>query len=471
MSDAATSPLLDHRTPDQMAGQPPRHRVVIVGGGFAGLNAAKYLRKAPVDVTLVDRRNFHLFQPLLYQVATGGLSPANIAAPLRWVLRNQTNCEVALAEVVGFDLEGRRVLTDVGDLRYDTLIVAAGARHSYFGRDDWAEHAPGLKTIEDATQIRGRLYAAFEQAELIADPEERRALLDFTIVGGGPTGVELAGALAEIARHSLRNDFRHIDPSDAKIMLVEAGSRVLESFPEELSAKAQRDLERLGVTVRTGARVTGITRNDVELTSSLGVERWPTRTVLWAAGVIASPLARALSASSPAALDRAGRIIVQEDLSLAGRPEVFVIGDMANYSHQTGKPLPGVAQVAIQQGRFVAKLVDARLRGRALPKFHYRDLGNLATIGRRSAVAVLGKLHFSGALAWWLWLLVHLMHIVNFRNRVLVLFQWAWNYFTYDRSARLITGDAPTDDDLAALQRLVVPPAAVKTSPTPANVP
>ncbi|HEX6964012.1 MAG TPA: NAD(P)/FAD-dependent oxidoreductase [Lacipirellula sp.] len=469
MSDAATSPLLDHRTPDQMAGEPPRHRVVIVGGGFAGLNAAKYLRKAPVDVTLVDRRNFHLFQPLLYQVATGGLSPANIAAPLRWVLRNQSNCDVALAEAVGFDLEGRRVLTDVGDLRYDSLIVAAGARHSYFGRDDWAEHAPGLKTIEDATQIRGRLYAAFEQAELIADAEQRRALLDFTIVGGGPTGVELAGSLAEIARHSLRNDFRHIDPSDAKIMLVEAGSRILESFPEELSDKAQRDLERLGVTVRTGTRVTDITRDDVELTSSIGVERWPTRTVLWAAGVVASPLAKALSAGSQAALDRAGRVIVEPDLSLAGRPEVFVIGDMANYSHQTGKPLPGVAQVAIQEGRFVARLIDARRRGRETPKFRYRDLGNLATIGRRSAVAVLGRLRFSGALAWWLWLFVHLMHIVNFRNRVLVLLQWSWSYFTYDRSARMITGDAPTDDDLAALQKLVVPPTAVKGPPSPAK--
>jgi NADH dehydrogenase len=468
MSEADTAtPHLDQRTAEETAGRPSRHRVVIVGGGFAGLNAAKALGRADVDVTLVDRRNFHLFQPLLYQVATGGLSPANIAAPLRWVLRNYLNCQVALAEVVGFDLEGRRVLTDAGDLPYDTLIVAAGARHSYFGRDEWAEHAPGLKTIEDATQIRGRVYAAFEQAELRDDPEERRALLNFCIVGGGPTGVELAGTLAEIARHSLRNDFRHIDSSDARIMLVEAGARVLESFPEDLSAKAGESLERLGVTVRTGARVTDITRNDVELTSSLGVERWPTRTVLWAAGVVASPLAKALSAGSQAALDRAGRVIVESDCSLAGRPEVFVIGDMSNYTHQAGKPLPGVAQVAIQQGRYVARLIDARLRKREAPKFHYRDLGSLATIGRRSAVAVLGRMHLSGALAWWLWLFVHLMHIVNFRNRVLVFWQWAWNYFAYDRSARLITGDAPTDDDLAALQRLVVPPTAVKSAAGP----
>lgn len=464
------APHLDQRTAEETAGRPSRHRVVIVGGGFAGLNAAKALKRAAVDVTIVDRRNFHLFQPLLYQVATGGLSPANIAAPLRWILRKQTNCQVALAEVVGFDLEGRRVLTDAGDLPYDSLIVAAGARHSYFGHDDWAEHAPGLKTIEDATQIRGRVYAAFEQAELRDDPEERRALLNFCIVGGGPTGVELAGALAEIARHSLRHDFRHIDSSDARILLVEAGSRVLEGFPEDLSAKALTSLERLGVTVRTGTRVTEITRQDVELTSALGVERWPTRTVLWAAGVVASPLAKALSAGSQAALDRAGRLVVEADCSLAGRPEVFVLGDMSNYLHQSGRPLPGVAQVAIQQGRFAAKLIDARLRKREPPKFHYRDLGNLATIGKSSAVADIGRLHFSGFLAWWLWLFVHLMHIVNFRNRLLVLLQWSWNYLTYDRSARLITGDAPTDDDLAALQRIVVPPTAVKSAPAPAEV-
>ncbi len=293
--------------------------------------------------------------------------------------------------------------------------------------------------------------------------------MDFCIVGGGPTGVELAGALAEIARHSLKHDFRHIDPADAQILLVEAGDRVLGGFPKDLSAKAHAALERLGVTVRTSTRVTDITRGDVELTSSLGVDRWPTRTVLWAAGVVASPLAKALSAGSQAPLDRAGRVIVQSDLSLAGRPEVFVIGDMANYSHQTGEPLPGVAQVAIQQGRFVARLIDAKRRKRELPKFHYRDLGNLATIGKSSAVAEIGRLHFSGFIAWWLWLLVHLMHIVNFRNRILVLLQWSWNYFTYDRSARLITGDAPTDDDLAALQRLVVPPTAVKTAPASAS--
>jgi NADH:quinone reductase (non-electrogenic) len=448
-----------------------RPRVVIIGGGFAGLSAAKALKSANADVTVIDRTNHHLFQPLLYQVATGGLSPANIAAPLRWVLKRQANCEVALAEVCGFDLDNRRVLTDVADFSYDTLVVAAGSRHSYFGKDDWAKLAPGLKTVEDATQMRGRIYAAFEHAELTSDLEERRALLNFAIVGGGPTGVELAGALAEIARDVLTHDFRHIDPADARIMLVEAGPRILEAYPEDLSEKALLSLERLGVTVRLGTRVTSITPTEVELTSSTGVERWPTRTVLWAAGVLASPLTKSLAAGSCATLDRAGRVIVERDLSLPGRPEVFVLGDMASYAHQTGKPLPGVAQVAIQQGRFVAKLIDRRLRGKRLPEFHYRDLGNLATIGKSAAVAEIGRLHFSGLIAWLLWLFVHLMHIVNFRNRLLVLLQWSWNYFTHDRSARLITGDAPSDDDLAALQKLIVPtkPPACPSPTTPAE--
>jgi NADH dehydrogenase len=433
--------------------------VVIVGGGFGGLNAAMALRKADVSVTLVDRRNFHLFQPLLYQVATGGLSPANIAAPLRWILRKQRNCEVALAQVVGFDLEGRRVLTDVDDIPYDSLIVAAGSRHSYFNHPEWAPLAPGLKTIEDATDIRRRVFLAFECAEQEEDPNIRRSWLNFVIVGGGPTGVELAGALAEIARHSLKYDFRHINPSDAHIMLVEAGDRVLGAYPEDLSAKAHDSLERLGVTVRLSTVVSDITPLDVELTSRPAgvVERWPARTVLWGAGVQASPLGKSLAAAAGAELDRAGRIAVAADLSLPLRPEVFVIGDMANYSHLNGQPLPGVAPVAIQEGRFVAKLIDARLRNKPLPSFQYRDRGNLATIGKSAAVADIGRLHFSGVMAWLLWLFVHLMQITAFRNRVLVLFQWAWNYFTYDRSARLITGNAPTDDDLAALQQLVVP--------------
>jgi NADH dehydrogenase len=437
------------------------HRVVIVGGGFAGLNAAMALKRAPVSVTLIDRRNFHLFQPLLYQVATGGLSPANIAAPLRWILRRQKNCEVMLAEVVGFDLETRRVHTGGDDVPFDSLIVAAGSRHSYFNHPEWGELAPGLKTIEDATDIRRRVFSAFEHAEQEHDPAVRRSWLNFAIVGGGPTGVELAGALAEIARHSLTQDFRHINPADAHITLVEAGPRVLGSYPEDLSEKALAALNHLGVTVRTATRVTDITPLDVELQSSTGVERWPTRTVLWAAGVQASPLAKALVAASSCACDRAGRIIVQRDASLPGHPNVFVVGDMASYTGADGKELPGVAPVAIQQGRFVAKLIRARVEGKPLPEFRYKDLGSLATIGRSAAVAQFGKVKLSGFLAWVMWLVVHLMKIVNFRNRLLVLMQWGWSYFSYDRSARLITGDAPDDDDLAALQQLAAP--AVKS--------
>jgi NADH dehydrogenase len=433
------------------------HRVVVVGGGFGGLNAAMALKRAPVRVTLIDRRNFHLFQPLLYQVATGGLSPANIAAPLRWILRRQKNCEVVLAEVVGFDLETRRVLTSGDDVSFDSLIVAAGARHSYFNHPEWGQLAPGLKTIEDATDIRRRVFSAFERAEQEHDAEVRRAWLNFAIVGGGPTGVELAGALAEIARHSLTQDFRSINPADAHITLVEAGPRVLGAYAEDLSEKALASLNRLGVTVRTGTLVTEITPLDVELKSSMGVERWPARTVLWAAGVQASPLAKALVSAAGCAVDRAGRIAVERDCSVPGHPNVFVIGDMSFYADADGKPLPGVAPVAIQQGKFVAKVIRARVAGKPLPEFRYHDLGSLATIGRSAAVAQFGRVKVSGFLAWVMWLFIHLMKIVNFRNRLLVLMQWAWSYFSYDRSARLITGDAPNDDDLAVLQQLAAP--------------
>jgi NADH dehydrogenase len=418
-----------------------------------------------VHVTLIDRRNFHLFQPLLYQVATGGLSPANIAAPLRWILRRQRNCEVVLAEVVGFDLETRRVLSSGDGVPFDSLIVAAGSRHSYFGHPEWGPLAPGLKTIEDATDIRRRVFSAFERAEQEHDPAVRRAWLNFAIVGGGPTGVELAGALAEIARHSLERDFRHINPADAHITLVEAGPRVLGAYPEDLSEKALASLNRLGVTVRDGTLVTDITPLDVELKSAMGVERWPTRTVLWAAGVQASPLARALSSAAGCVADRAGRLVVERDCSLPGFPHVFVIGDMASCPDEDGKPLPGVAPVAIQQGKFVAKLIKARLAGKPLPQFRYRDLGSLATIGRSAAVAQFGRLKVSGFIAWIMWLFIHLMKIVNFRNRVLVFMQWAWSYFSYDRSARLITGDAPNDDDLAALQQLAAPPTLLPKAP------
>jgi NADH dehydrogenase len=416
------------------------HRVVIVGGGFAGLNAARALRRAPVQVTLIDRRNYHLFQPLLYQVATGGLSPANIAAPLRSIVERQKNCEVLLGKVCGFDLAKRVVEFDGVQVPYDTLIVAAGARHSYFGHPEWERLAPGLKTIEDATEIRRRMLTAFELAEREGDASRRRILLTFVVVGAGPTGVEMAGTMAEIARHTLKREFRHIDPSDAQIILLEGGERVLPTYPPDLSAKAQASLERLGVTVRTRAMVKDVATDHVAIDWSGGRELLATRTVIWAAGVEASPLAKMLAAATGAALDRAGRIVVEPDLSLPGHPEIFVLGDMANYPHQTGQPLPGVAPVAIQQGRFVAHLIKARLRGRPLPAFRYRDRGNMATIGRSAAVADFGKLRFGGWIAWMMWLVVHLMNLVSFRNRLLVLVQWGWNYFTHDRSARLITG-------------------------------
>jgi NADH dehydrogenase len=421
---------------------PSPHRVVIVGGGFGGLNAARYLAQAPVEVTLVDRRNFHLFQPLLYQVAAGELSPANIAAPLRSIFERQKNCEVLMGEVAGFDVANRRVLlggTEQEALPYDTLIVAAGARHSYFGNAGWEPLAPGLKTIEDATEIRRRLFSTFELAERAMELGQPPHPLNFVIVGGGPTGVELAGALAEIARYALKHEFRKINPADSHILLVEAGDRVLGSFPPELSAKAQAALEELGVTVKLNTRVTSIAADHVMYENGGQSHRLPTQSVIWAAGVAASPLARILADATGAMLDRAGRIAVAPDLTLAGHPDIFVIGDMALYL-QDGKPLPGVAPVAIQQGRFVARLIRARLGSKPLPEFRYRDLGSLATIGRSKAVADFGFLRLSGWLAWVLWLFIHLMNIVNFRNRVLVFLQWAWNYISYDRSARLITG-------------------------------
>jgi len=417
------------------------HRVVIIGGGFGGLYAARALRRAPVELTLIDRRNFHLFQPLLYQVATGGLSPGEIASPLRYVLRKSRNTEVLLGEVVDLDVAGRRVILLDGEAAYDTLIVATGSSHHYFGNDQWAPLAPGLKTIEDATEIRRRILLAFEKAEREPDAAARAAWLTFVVVGAGPTGVELAGALGEIANDTLRHDFRHIVPAESRILLLEGGARVLPAYPADLSAQAEESLIRLGVRPITGAVVTAIDEGRVLVRRGTQEERIATHTVLWAAGVAASPMGRTLAERSGAQLDGAGRVIVEPDLSIAGHPDILVIGDLANFSHQTGKPLPGVAPVAMQEGRYAAALVHKRLAGKTMAPFHYHDKGSLATIGRAAAVADFGRIHIHGMAAWITWLFVHLLYLVEFDNRLLVLIQWAYNYITRNRGARLITGD------------------------------
>ena len=418
-----------------------KHRVVIVGGGFGGLYAAVSLRHSAVDVTLIDRRNFHLFQPLLYQVATGGLSPANIAAPLRAVLRKHRNARVLLAEVVNFDLAGRQVLLADGSVPYDSLIVAAGARHHYFGHPEWEKDAPGLKTIEDATEIRRRVLLAFELAERCTDVEVQRRLLTFVVVGAGPTGVELAGAVGELARHTLQNNFRTIDPASAQVILVEGLDRVLTSYPPTLTAKAEKSLNRLGVIVRKGTSVIDVQADQVTVCCGDKTEVIPTHTTLWGAGVDASGLAKKLADQAGAAVDRSGRVVVQPDLTLPGRPEVFVLGDLAHYAHQTGKPLPGVAQVAMQQGGYVADLIVRRLQGKQPAPFVYKDRGSMATIGRAAAIADLGWLRLSGYPAWLVWLFIHLIYLIAFENRVMVVFQWTWSYCTHGKSARLITGE------------------------------
>ncbi|MEW6252054.1 MAG: NAD(P)/FAD-dependent oxidoreductase, partial [Planctomycetota bacterium] len=396
-----------------------RQRVVIIGGGFGGLYAAQSLRRVLVDVTLVDRRNFHLFQPLLYQVATGGLSPANIAAPLRGVLNRQRNVQVLLAEACGFDLRRGRVLLRDGELAYDTLIVAAGSTNHYFGHDAWEALAPGLKSVEDATRIRARVLYAFEASERCAGHAETAGWLTFVVVGAGPTGVELAGALAEIARDTLRHDFRRSDPTRARIILIDTVERVLPAYPPNLSQRAAESLARLGVQVRTGTRVVDLFPCGLELESAGQRERLAARTVLWAAGVRAAPLGELLTAAGGAPLDRMGRVLVRPDLTVPGYPNVFVIGDLAHCA-QDGEPLPGVAPVAMQQGRYVARLIAARLRGAALPPFRYHDRGRMATIGRAAAVAELRGLRLWGYPAWLTWLFVHLMYLVEFQNRVRV---------------------------------------------------
>jgi len=415
-----------------MARPDPRPHLVIVGGGFGGLYAARALAGRPVRVTLLDRRNHHLFQPLLYQVATAVLNPSDIAVPLRSILRGASNVTVFLANVERVDLAGRRVVLDRGEIAYDALILAAGASHSYFGHDDWELLAPGLKTLEDALEIRRRVLLAYEAAERERDGAEQEALLTFVVVGGGPTGVELAGALGEISRQTITRDFRLIDPSRARIVLVEGAPRILTAFPESLARAAQDALQRIGVEVRTGVTVTRVTTDAVWL----GGEQIRARTVLWAAGVAAAPLARTLGTP----LDRSGRVLVEPDLSIPGHPEAFAIGDVCAFLQQTGAPLPGVAPVAIQQGRAAADNVLRRVGGQPTRPFRYRDKGSMATIGRAAAVAVVGRFKLSGLVAWLAWLLVHIMFLIGFRNRLLVLFEWAWAYVTWHRGARLITG-------------------------------
>lgn len=417
--------------------------VVIVGGGFGGLYAAQALKHAPVQVTLIDKRNFHLFQPLLYQVATGGLSPGDIASPLRAVLNKQKNSTVLNAEVIDIDPAQRRLSLRDGQLSYDTLIVATGVSHHYFGHGDWAEQAPGLKTVEDALDIRRRILLAFEAAEREPEPAKRRAWLTFVIVGGGPTGVELAGTLGELAHSTLKKDFRNIDPAEAKILLLEGVERVLPPYPAELSTKAAAALAQLGVTVQTGTLVTDIQDGLITVRRGEQTEQIQAQTVVWAAGMQASALGRVLAERAGAQLDRAGRVLVEPDLSVSGQPNIFVIGDLAHYAHQTGQPLPGVAQVAMQQGSYVARLIQARLTGQSLPPFHYKNKGNLAVIGRNAAVADLGRLKFAGFPAWLAWVFIHIWFLIGFDNKLLVVLQWAWSYFTRNRGARLITGSDP----------------------------
>jgi NADH dehydrogenase len=406
-------------------------RVIIVGSGFGGLEAAKKLACKDVHVTVIDRTNYHLFQPLIYQVATAALSPADIAAPVRAILSKCRNVEVILAEVQSVDVAAKKVKTADVDIDYDYLILATGARHSYFGHDEWEKLAPGLKSLEDAIELRRRILLAFEYAEKITDEPARRVALNFVIIGGGPTGVEMAGAIAEISRHTLAKDFRHIDPSQARVILIEGGPRLLAAYPEDLSASARKQLEDLGVEVRTGARATKLSEEGVQVNG----EFIPCRVKIWAAGNIASFVGKTLGAP----VDGVGRVIVNDDLTVPGHPEVQVIGDLANFPHQTGQPLPGISPVAMQQGRHAARNVLAMTQGRKPQRFRYWDKGTMATIGRNKAVADLRFMHLSGLPAWLAWLFVHIVFLVGFRNRLVVLFQWAWAYLTFDKGARLIT--------------------------------
>jgi NADH dehydrogenase len=432
----------------------PSLRVVVIGAGFGGLEASRALARAPVSLTILDRQNHHLFQPLLYQVATAALSPGDIAWPVRTIFRRQANATVLMAEVTAVDTRARLVHADGKAIPYDVLVLATGATHSYFGKDEWAAVAPGLKTIEDATAIRRRLLVAFERAELASDEAERRRLLTFVVVGGGPTGVELAGAMAELSRHALQREFRHVDPRKARILLVEAGPRLLATFPEDLSNYATRSLRRMGVEVRTDARVTHCDAGGV----SLGNERIEASTTVWAAGVVASPAGSWIGAGR----DRAGRVVAGPDLSVPGHPEIFVVGDLVTAKDGKGKPIPGNAPAAKQMGRYVGKVIAARAAGRpAPPPFAYRHQGDLATIGRRSAVVALDGFRLKGLLGWWFWGIAHVWYLIGFRSRVVVSFEWLWSYITFQRGARLITRLEPRSTTQQA------PPSGETTAPGP----
>ena len=416
------------------------HRVVVVGGGFGGLYTAKALKTANVNVTLIDKRNFHLFQPLLYQVATGTLSPADISAPLRSVFSKSKNTKVLLGEVNDIDPKAQEVILGDEVVPYDTLIVATGVNHSYFGKDNWKEFAPGLKTVEDAIEMRRQIFSAFEAAEKEIDPEKRRAFLTFVIVGGGPTGVELSGAIAELAYQTLTEDFRSINTSEARIILLQGGDRILPHIAPELSKVAAESLQKLGVAVYTNTRVTNIEGNIVTFRQGDEFTEITSKTILWAAGVQGSPMGKALAKSTGVECDRDGRVIVEPDLSIKGYKNIFVVGDLGNFSHQNGKPLPGVAPVAKQQGEYVAKLIKRRLQGETLPQFRYNDVGTLAMIGQNLAVVDLGLIKLKGFIAWLFWLVIHIYFLIEFDTKIVVAIQWGWNYITRNRRSRLITG-------------------------------
>ncbi|MBD2446340.1 NAD(P)/FAD-dependent oxidoreductase [Nostoc sp. FACHB-152] len=417
----------------------PPHQVVIIGGGFGGLYAAKALANTNVNVTLIDKRNFHLFQPLLYQVATGTLSPADISAPLRSILSKSKNTQVVLGEVNDIDPKAQQVILGEKVISYDTLIVATGAKHSYFGKDNWQQFAPGLKTVEDAIEMRRRIFTAFEAAEHETDPEKRRALLTFVIVGGGPTGVELAGAIAELAYKTLQEDFRNIDTSETRILLLQGADRLLPAIAPELSQEAAESLQELGVIVQTKTRVTNIENDIITVKQGEQFKEIAAKTILWAAGVQGSPMGKVLAQRTGVECDRSGRVIVEPDLSIKGHNNIFVVGDLASFSHQTGEPLPGVAPVAKQEGEYVAALIQKRLQGKTLKPFKYKDYGSLAMIGQNLAVVDLGLVKLKGFFAWVFWLLIHIYFLIEFDQKILVMIQWGWNYLTRKRSARLIT--------------------------------